>query len=204
MRLAMPYLRAVELHAAVRAGDIRGVRRLLAAGARVDQRGPALDTPLHVAAALGHERIAALLIEHGAKIDARNTRKETPLHLAAATASRKVVRLLLEAGARAAAASGARDTPLHECAGRADAQHARIAIATALLDAGCPIDAANRSGQTALWRAAANGDLGVVRKLLARGANPSRRAKGQQGTALDAAQMFHQPHVAALLAKHLR
>lgn len=199
----MSYVPRVELYAAVRAADMRAVRKLLGSGASVDERGQFRETPLHAAAALGHVRIAVLLLEHGAAANAKTYRKETPLHLAAGAGALKVVTLLLEHDAKARAMTEGRDTALHECAGAEDASSARVAITNLLLDGGCPIDAANRSGQTALWRAAANGNIGVVRALLARGANAKVCAKGQQGTALEAARMFDQGRVARLLERHL-
>jgi ankyrin repeat protein len=194
----------MELYAAVRAADTRAVRRLLAAGASVDERGQFRETPLHAAASLGHVRIATLLVEHQAAVNAKSYRNETPLHLAAAAGALKIVELLLEHGARSRAVTEGRDTALHEAAGRDDLPSARAAITNLLLECGCPVDGANRSGQTALWRAAANGHIGVVRALLAYGANPKLRAKGQQGTALEAARMFDQGQVARLLERHLK
>ena len=54
---------------------------------------------------------------------------------------------------------------------------ARAAVATLLLDAGADVDAANRSGMTALHRAALHGAKAVARVLLRRGARPELLCK---------------------------
>ena len=141
----------------------------------------------------------------GTVVDARDYRDNTPLHDAAAMGAVEVVGLLLAAGADPAARNAFDDTPLHRIAaggGLAPAQ-ARLAIVDQLLDAGCPIDAVDSTGRTALWYAAATGTgepaaqelatrLLVIERLLVRGGDPTIAARGTQGRPVDAANGLHQ------------
>lgn len=68
-----------------------------------------------------------------------------------------------------------------------------------LLEAGVPVDAADRYGTTALLAAADKGHLEVVRELLARGADPDRRESFYGSHALAAALMHGHREVALLL-----
>jgi len=73
------------LHAAAAGGaDVGVMRRLLAAGARVDHRQSAGYTALHEVAAIGNADVVRLLLEAGAESDARNGEGRTPAELARA------------------------------------------------------------------------------------------------------------------------
>ena len=192
------------IHEAVKAGRKATVKRLLKDGADVNERVVFKETPLHVAATKGSHPIAALLIEHGADVDAKDYQQATPLHHAAGVAALKVVELLLEHGANPRAADTYEDTPLHKCADGASGKkfaNAQRKIAEKLIGAGSPVNAVNYSGQTALWHAAGQGNLPLVRTLLAHGADPKIKAKGQQGTALDVAREYGHTAVVKLLEK---
>ncbi|MGX4653719.1 ankyrin repeat domain-containing protein [Micromonospora sp. SCSIO 07396] len=78
-----------RLMLAVTTGDVEAVRRLLAAGAEVDERFPFVNgfndahTPLLVAARDGHTEIARLLLDAGADVNATEpTFGAVPLHKA--------------------------------------------------------------------------------------------------------------------------
>lgn len=191
------------IHEAVGSGKRAAVERLLDEGADVDERAALKMTPLHAAAKKGAAGVAALLVERGADVNAKDYRGYTPLHHAAAEAHTKVVELLLGHGADPAARNTFKDTPLHKAAGGAGLHKpaARRAIAEQLIEAGCPVDAVNTPKQTALWHAAARGNLPLMRALLARGADPSIKAQGQQGTPLDAARENGQAAAVKLLEK---
>ena len=88
------------LHQAVVCRWDNEVRRLLAAGARVNgSDGNDGCTALHLAAMEGHSSIIAILIEHGADIEARNRLGRTALMEAALFARLEVVKTLLQNGA---------------------------------------------------------------------------------------------------------
>jgi cytohesin len=165
---------------------------------------PLGETPLHIAAEAGDRREVARLIAAGAAVDAGNYRRYTPLHVAAGMAASEVVAVLLTAGANAGARTVFGDTPLHRVAhGLVGAADARVEIIDRLLDAGCPINAVDTAGRTALWYAAGTGvtpwtpeqqtaRFRVLQHLLDRGADPSIAARGTQGRPIDAARGLHQ------------
>ena len=105
-------------------------------------------------------------------------------------AASEVVAMLLTAGANAAALTVFGDTPLHRVAhGLVGAADARAEIIDRLLDAGCPLNAVDTAGRTALWYAAGTGTtpwtpdqqatrFHVLQHLLDRGADPSRGGVG--------------------------
>jgi uncharacterized protein len=156
---------------AAKRGDLAAVRSLLKEGADPNAaQGDGL-TALHAAAEAGQLEVAKVLIAAKANVEAK-TRigAYTPLHLAAGAGNAAVVGVLLQAGADAkAATSTTRVTPLHLAA---KAMNGEAAV-RALLDKGAPVDARERSGQTALMFAAAAGRTAAIKELLAHGADPS-------------------------------
>jgi ankyrin repeat protein len=183
------------------------------------------EGPLHIAARAGDGPEVARLLAAGAVVDAGNYRRYTPLHIAAGVAASEVVALLLAAGAEPAALSTFKTTPLHEAArgGAGSTADAQLETIDRLLEAGCPINAVDSTGRTALWYAAATGPAPwpaerqaaryrVLRHLLDRGADPGIAAHGTQGRPIDAARGLHQTKKhriewaegAALLEEHGR
>ncbi|WP_127508204.1 ankyrin repeat domain-containing protein [Actinoplanes solisilvae] len=162
------------------------------------------EGPLHLAARAGDGREVARLLAAGAVVNSGNHRGYTPLHIAAGMAASEVVTLLLTAGADATALSVFGITPLHEVArGRVGDADAPPRIIDDLLAAGCPIDAVDSTGRTALWYAAATGTtplppermaarFRVLQHLLDRRADPGIAARGTQGRPIDAARGLHQ------------
>ncbi|MGI5175906.1 ankyrin repeat domain-containing protein [Dactylosporangium sp. CA-152071] len=162
------------------------------------------ERPLHIAAQAGDAQEVGRLIAEDAAVDAGDSRSFTPLHVAAGVGAAEVVAMLLDAGADARALTAFQDTPLHRVAhGLVGAADARVEIIDRLLDAGCPLDAVDTAGRTALWFAAATGTtpwtpeqqttrFRVLQHLLERGADPSIAAGGKQGRPIDAARGLHQ------------
>ncbi len=209
-----------ELMRAAREGNVAETRRLVAAGARVNQavRGhsaarellaflawmqslPKRDggyRALHYAAAGGHAEVARLLVRAGADPDAVASRGETALSLAARRGDVLLVRLLLEAGAPArlptAHAGRAWESPI------AAAVFARnVELVHLLLDAGAGAEPDSGTGAPPLAAAAAQGDSGIAALLTARGADPNRAAGEGQTPLILAARGGHVGVVRVLL-----
>ena len=100
------------LRSAVRAGDIKQVRQLIAHGVDLSKETWPDWTPLHDAAACGHRDIAEFLIAKGAQIDARDEWKRTPLILALCDGYEDVAELLVDKGADVNATDTYGRTPL--------------------------------------------------------------------------------------------
>lgn len=183
---------------AARAGSAAAVRALVARGADVDTREAARgQTALMWAAARRHPDVVRVLLDAGADVDARSrvrpvvvmldrgprrtvktSRQDavwmeaggyTALLFAAQAGDVESIRLLLGAGAGVddPAPDGRSPLVLAAFAGHG-------AAARALIEAGADVDAAG-AGYTALHAAVLRGDLGTVRALLARGADPDTR-----------------------------
>ncbi|KAI0286410.1 ankyrin repeat-containing domain protein [Russula brevipes] len=87
------------LHHASYDGQLEMVRLLLQAGADVNGKGFADQTPLHLAVIKGQTKVAQLLIQHGADANAKCEISFTPFQAATMYARHNIVQLMLE-GAR--------------------------------------------------------------------------------------------------------
>lgn len=88
-----------DIFAASLAGDAAAVAALLDAGAPVDSRNEARETPLHAAADGGHADIVRLLLARGADAHAVEEGGQTPLDYAVALGHGDAVAALRAAGA---------------------------------------------------------------------------------------------------------
>lgn len=178
---------------------------LLRSGAPLEGARGDRETPLMTAASYGDVEVARVLVAAGAELDPRAAADAggvpggTALLHAAVFGMTDIVDLLARAGAHVdglieAAAVG--DIPRRLTPDTSNeervlalimaADHERLAVIDALLDAGTPIDAEDGAfGRQALRVAAANGRLASVRHLLARGANPNHRDPVDHRTALE-------------------
>jgi len=138
-------------------------------------------TPLWLAAQRGHLDLVRYLVAHGADANKANKYGLSPLGVAAFARRHQVVVALLEAGA--------------------DVDHS-TALRSVTDQALTPLRAAAEPGVgfSALYFAAQNGALSVVRELLVRGADVHR--KSECGTALDAAKRRNDRDIATLLVAH--
>jgi ankyrin repeat protein len=162
---------AVELRAAVRAGDVEAVRRLLAshpglATARLVGRRGGSATALHLVADWpgyfpNGPKVARLLLDVGADPNALTTGRgstpgpgsETPLHYAASSDDVDVAEALIDGGADIEAPDGSIGTPLDNAVGYGCWHVARL-----LVRRGARVDKA--------WHAAALGMLDRLDALL--------------------------------------
>jgi ankyrin repeat protein len=181
---------ATAMVAALMRGHVDIVEALLAHGTPVDQRFANDATGLMIAAACGSTKAIDALLVAGADIAAHDAAGNTPLHAAAGYAfgsadamlARTLLLNLITAGADVESVNGAGLTPLHVACGAAAATRANSAGIDAALDILLSrtqgVTAIDGGGCTPLHYAAAHGQLGAVRRLLARGAEPARRDHG--------------------------
>jgi Ankyrin repeats (3 copies) len=162
------------LHAAVVAGNIEEVRRLLASdGALVVGRDEKGNTPLHHAAWHNRLEIAQELIARGATVDARRIEgRVTPLESASYFGHQEMVQLLLVAGADVNAKVYEGFTPLHQAV-----RNGHVATCQILMQKGARLDAERDNGYTPLHTAAEAGQTETLLWLLACGADPTHRGK---------------------------
>jgi ankyrin repeat protein len=182
---------AQRLGRLVAAGDTDAVRTAVRdspglVGRTVERDGQGGWTPLHLAVAEGQEEIVRLLVAAGADLTARTEHHRTPLHLALQF-SPDLVPLLLESGAVLDAPSAAYLDDVDELTRQLDdgaeltdprsgvdllswaALGGASSTARLLLDRGADADGG------ALHAASSEGQLDLVRLLLAAGADVDRR-----------------------------
>ena len=217
----------VDLLKAARAGEVDRVKTLLDADPRLlAARDPMGNTALIMAVNSGHQALADLLFDAGvepglheaaaigatervrraldrdsAQLDTYSQEGFTPLALAAHFGHLDVMGLLIERGAdiNRIAAHRLAVTPLHAALFGRQVDAARL-----LIERGADVTLARggtglkRAGWTALHYAAGLGFSSIVRPLLERGADPSRRdAEGD--TPLDVAIDANHNDIADLL-----
>ena len=187
---------------AARLGLIESALALLEGGAHVDGATERERvTALHLATMNRREEMMVLLLQRGATVDAQtrpggDETAETPLFIAAKANWLGGVRMLLEAGA---SANGPKDTPAPL---QLAAYRGFEGIAAALIDFGASlasIDPTADDGLTPLHWAAMQGNVGLARLLLARGADVSAWAVDGSQPLHHAANGGHTAVCAALL-----
>lgn len=132
-----------------------------------------IEEGLSLAATKGHDTILQLLLEYNPNIEARNDRDETPLFQAVDHDHHEIVRLLQSKGADVNAVVRNGWTEIHPGKGEPVLHQAvrNPAMTAMLLHYGAEIEAKDACGQTALYRAIAEGELPTIEKLLASGAD---------------------------------
>ncbi|MEQ1897830.1 MAG: ankyrin repeat domain-containing protein [Vicinamibacterales bacterium] len=166
--------RAVPLVEAVKNGDVKQARALVAQ--KVNVNAPDVDgsTALHWAAHRGEVALVDVLLQAGAKATAVNAYGVTPLALAVESGDPGVVSRLLKAGADANAATTGGETALMTASRLGKAEAVKV-----LLEHGAQVNATEATrGQTALMWAAAEGHADVIRLLLQKGADIAATSRG--------------------------
>jgi ankyrin repeat protein len=175
-----------RLEAAVKAGDVAGIRAAVGAGADVNtmMEVPALGPvrPLSAAALYGHAAAVRVLLELGADIHGKDTGDRTALQLAAAAGREEVVGILIAAGATVDEVGPEGATALWAACG------------------GMDCDAGLASGVPPQPCSKASGHPGTVRVLLAAGADPNAVGPGGVTALMMAAMAGHDEIVGMLLA----
>ncbi len=161
------------LMAAANRGKLRVVQSLLARGADPNLRESwGGQTALMWAVAGGHPEVVALLVEHGADVHARSSGQFTSLLFAAQQDDAESARVLLAAGVDVGermTKTGLTPLLVASASGFQD-------VSAVLLEAGANPQAPDGNGYTPLHYAARDKDgVGLVKLLLAHGANPNAR-----------------------------
>ncbi len=161
-----------KLYAAIRAGDLSGLKTLLNEGAGPNVRDSREITPLMYAAEIGSVAEMRLLIEHDADVNAQNAFGSTALMWSASDVQK--TRLLIEHGADVNIAAKSGKTALLIALSRPFPEVARL-----LLAKGADIAAVDKNGMTALLAAIRGNDIATIRMLVDAGADVNRAADGQ-------------------------
>jgi ankyrin repeat protein len=152
-------------------GDTAEVRRLLAAGADVDERAAGGRTAVTAAALGDHVEAARVLIDAGADVDLQDTDRNNPLLVCGQTGSVAMLREVLRAKPDLTRTNRFGGTALIPASDRG-----HVAMVRALLDTDIDVDHVNDLGWTALLEAVILGEGGsphqqIVRALVAAGAD---------------------------------
>jgi uncharacterized protein len=159
--------------AAVKAGDLDGVRKLIASKADVNLAGSDGSTALLWAAYGSDVEAARILVAAGAKPDIANRFGVTPLIQASRTGDAVLVKVLLDGGANPKLAHPEGETPLMAASRSGNPEAVQV-----LLARGSDVNAAELFQQeTALMWAAAEGHATAIDALIAAGADPNRKAR---------------------------
>jgi len=161
--------RWTPLIAAANGGHRAMVELLLNRGADVDAKGPD-NAPLHFAAKNGFGGVAEVLLARKANVNLAGKDASTPLHVAAAAGHSAMIELLLSNGANVNAVDKDGRTPLMQASWSSHSEAAKT-----LLAGKAGVNQQSTSGITALSYAA-NGNLEVVKALLAAKADPNAGA----------------------------
>ncbi len=158
---------------AAKAGDLMGVRELIAAGEDVNAPSGDGSAPLLWAADNFDVEMARTLIAAGADPDTSNNYGITPLRQASRTGEAAMTEVLLDAGADPELTHPEGETPLMGASGSGSLPAVHL-----LIDRGAAVNATGGlQNQTALMWAAAEGHVEVVDTLLDAGADPDIQAR---------------------------
>lgn len=156
-----------HLHSAAQYGYSNMVATILSVGTDINLGNESGSTPVYLASRWGHLRTTKLLLQQGADLHLTTDHGWAPLHAASIHGYLAISLVLLKAGADVNKAANDGVTPLI-----AAATGGHTPIAKALIYAGAHLDTQKPgNGESALYNAAWNGNLGVVRELFGAGAN---------------------------------
>lgn len=189
---------AAALVEAAGRGDLAQVRRLLDAGAPVEQRDARGRTAVLAATDSAHLAVVQLLIARGADVNAQDQQRDSAFLLGGARGLTEIVRATLAAGADLKSTNRYGGTALIPACHYGHVDTVRLLLGTDIA-----VDHVNHLGWTALLEAVILGDGGpahteIVRLLLARGARPGL-ADAQGVTPLRHAQQRGQERIVQLL-----
>ena len=159
---------------AVKRGDAKAVKALIAQHADVNAPDPDGSTALHWAVERDDIATAELLIVAGANVKAATRYKITPLSLACTNGDAALIDRLLKAGADPNATSEEGQTALMTASLTGKPEAVKL-----LIETGADVNAVEPyKGQTALMWAASEGNAAAAEVLLAHGADVKAKSKG--------------------------
>jgi uncharacterized protein len=167
-----------DIWQAAREGDVGEVEGLVGQDpGLLNSKGTHGFTPLMIASFKGHVEVVRWLVDHGAAIDERDEDGATALYMACSKAQLPVVRLLVERGADSTSIAQHGVTPFFTASIKGHLEVVRFLLGHP--STRTTVNYRNDHGETALWLACLYGRGGVVRALLAAGADPT--IPGSQG-----------------------
>ncbi|MHC4205530.1 MAG: ankyrin repeat domain-containing protein [Planctomycetota bacterium] len=101
---------------AIKKGDIKQVKKLIAQGADLNEKDKKGWTPLHYAGWYGQGEVAKALIAKGANVNATDSSGKTPLHVGVRFGARYIRELLIAKGITVDVRDNSGNTPLHVAA----------------------------------------------------------------------------------------
>jgi ankyrin repeat protein len=138
---------AAQLSAAIQREDIEQIKKMITAGADINDETGLFDKPPICAALLkGNDEIVRLLIKAGANVNRGDNENAISLHYAVYGGKCDFIDDLIKAGAKINAASKYGDTPLMSAAGSG-----QIDCLKKILQYGAIINLKDTSGRSALW-----------------------------------------------------
>ncbi len=159
------------LNTAIRDGDQKQVKTLLAQGANINAQDVDGTTPLMSAVVNAEADCVKLLLAKGADPNLSNKAGATALMWA--VSDLKKVQLLLAKGANVNAMSKKENSPLRLALNLPNS----MAVVKSLLAKGANINQADKDGTTPLMAAGFSGNLELIQLLLAKGADPKAKTK---------------------------
>ena len=190
---------AMSLHDAVRAADLAEVKTLLGAGAEIDARNEAQETPLLVAVQQDQTEIAKALIAAGADINAQAANRDSPWLLAGASGRTEIIRAMIPKGPDFTKRNRYGGNALIPACERGHVETIELLLTTAI-----DVNHVNNLGWTCLLEIVILGDGGprhqrAAQLVLAHGANPNIADK-EGMTPLAHATARGQTEIAAMIA----
>ena len=188
-----------DYFSAIKRNNLSGLLTLLLRGFDVNTSDEKGQHGLHVALLADAKEVALYLANlSSVQVDAHTPQDETPLMIAVLRGHLDVAKVLV---ARGADINKPGWTPLHYAATHAGRN--AVAQVELLLEHHAYIDAESPNGTTPLMMAAQYGDPGVLRLLLAEGADASLRNE-KKLNALDFAMRASRPTSVEILQAHLK
>ncbi len=177
------YAFALEIHEAVKNGDVAKVRTILDNDpSMLTAKDDIGKTPLHWAAGKNQlEVMKVLLDEYNINVNIRNANNGTPLHVAASQANPEAALILIEHGADVNARTLNNSVPLHFAVIKSGRKPGHTQAVKILIENGADVNVATEDGATPLNMAMFRRNQEMINYLKSKGAkpgNPSRRRGG--------------------------